>query len=394
MPILPPPTAGYVIVKAGIEGADVLINGSQSSQTAAGGIVRLPLVPGQYTVEVRKKGYVSSKPLNVVVSKGKDIAAEFNLRPLPTAARLLIAGAAPNLQVFADGHYLGLTGSDGSFSQSVDAGDHDISVEKDGGRSNTIRKTFVAGQPLNLDGKQFVIAAPRPSMASIAVRNLPPGATVKVEGTTYRADASGGARFEVLPGTHTLEFTADGYKPKQVQRSFTSGESPIDASLERIDTEGLDVFEAAQGYVPALYDDGFKAEEMLGYGRAPFRVVDPGYAIKMFPSQFGTHFGITAGLELHPHIAVACCDPPRGPDRAGYDLRQPAAAQDRSGGQVLAAIHCGQRAARRQGRHPHLHGCAARQARHAGFARQVRGRSRPGNSRPFRGDACAAARRA
>ncbi len=65
------------------------------------------------------------------------------------------------------------------------------------------------------------------------------------------------------------------------------------------------VFEAAQGYVPAFYDDGFKVEEMLGYGRPPFRLVDPGYAIKMFPSQFGTHFGITAGLELHPQIPDA-----------------------------------------------------------------------------------------
>ena len=67
-------------------------------------------------------------------------------------------------------------------------------------------------------------------------------------------------------------------------------------------TANVAVFEAAQGYVPAFYDDGFKVDEMLGFGRAPFRIVDPGYAIKMFPSQFGTHFGITAGLELHPQI--------------------------------------------------------------------------------------------
>jgi 2-methylcitrate dehydratase PrpD len=67
-------------------------------------------------------------------------------------------------------------------------------------------------------------------------------------------------------------------------------------------TANVAVFEAAQGYVPTLYDDGFNAEEMLGFGRAPFRVVEPGYAIKMFPSQFGTHFGITAALALHPAI--------------------------------------------------------------------------------------------
>lgn len=72
---------------------------------------------------------------------------------------------------------------------------------------------------------------------------------------------------------------------------------------ERGFTANVEVFEAAQGYVPALYDDGFKVDEMLGFGRAPLRVVEPGYAIKMFPSQFGTHFGITAALELHPNIS-------------------------------------------------------------------------------------------
>ena len=70
-------------------------------------------------------------------------------------------------------------------------------------------------------------------------------------------------------------------------------------------TANVEVFEAAQGYVPALYDNDFKVDEMLGYGRAPLRVVDPGYAIKMFPCQFGTHFGITAGLELHRQIPSA-----------------------------------------------------------------------------------------
>jgi aconitate decarboxylase len=71
---------------------------------------------------------------------------------------------------------------------------------------------------------------------------------------------------------------------------------------ERGFTANVRVFEVAQGYVPAFYDAGFKAEEMLGYGRPPFRIVDPGYAIKMFPSQFGTHFGITAALELYPQL--------------------------------------------------------------------------------------------
>lgn len=66
-------------------------------------------------------------------------------------------------------------------------------------------------------------------------------------------------------------------------------------------TGNPDIFEAPQGYVEGLFDEGFVLEELLNYG-PPFRVVEPGYAIKMFPSQYGTHFAITAGLDLHERI--------------------------------------------------------------------------------------------
>ena len=32
-------------------------------------------------------------------------------------------------------------------------------------------------------------------------------------------------------------------------------------------------------------------------------MTEPGYAIKMYPSQFGTHFTITAGLDIHRQLA-------------------------------------------------------------------------------------------
>ena len=66
-------------------------------------------------------------------------------------------------------------------------------------------------------------------------------------------------------------------------------------------TANPDIFEAPQGYVDGLFDDRFVLDELLNYG-PPFRVVEPGYAIKMFPSQYGTHFAITAALELHSKI--------------------------------------------------------------------------------------------
>jgi len=76
--------------------------------------------------------------------------------------------------------------------------------------------------------------------------------------------------------------------------------SGLDAALlaQRGFTANPDVLEAHKGVIRTFYPDHFDAERLLAYGK-PYRVVDPGLAIKLFPSQYGTHWGITAGLELH-----------------------------------------------------------------------------------------------
>jgi aconitate decarboxylase len=66
-------------------------------------------------------------------------------------------------------------------------------------------------------------------------------------------------------------------------------------------TGNADVLETFRGYVEMFMGEGFDYDKLLQYG-PPFRIVEPGYAIKMFPSQFATHFVITAGLELHKKI--------------------------------------------------------------------------------------------
>ena len=62
-------------------------------------------------------------------------------------------------------------------------------------------------------------------------------------------------------------------------------------------TANPDVLEAHKGLIATFFPDGFDAARLLGWGK-PWRVVDPGLAIKLFPSQFGTHFSITAGLDI------------------------------------------------------------------------------------------------
>ena len=61
-------------------------------------------------------------------------------------------------------------------------------------------------------------------------------------------------------------------------------------------------FEAFNGYGRMMFGETFEPRDLLNFG-APWRIVSPGYAVKMFPSQFGTHFAITAGMALKPRVA-------------------------------------------------------------------------------------------
>jgi aconitate decarboxylase len=56
-----------------------------------------------------------------------------------------------------------------------------------------------------------------------------------------------------------------------------------------------------QSYGEAFFPTGFDGEALLNFG-APFRMLDPGYAIKIFPAKFSTHYAITAALAARPRI--------------------------------------------------------------------------------------------
>jgi aconitate decarboxylase len=66
-------------------------------------------------------------------------------------------------------------------------------------------------------------------------------------------------------------------------------------------TANPEAIEAPDGYAVAFLGQGFDARKLLRFGSS-YRIVEPGFALKMFPSQFGTHFAITAGLDLFPRI--------------------------------------------------------------------------------------------
>lgn len=61
------------------------------------------------------------------------------------------------------------------------------------------------------------------------------------------------------------------------------------------------ILEAPHGYVATFFPAGFDYGRLLEFGR-PYRCVDPGMAIKFYPSKYPTHFAIAAALEARPAI--------------------------------------------------------------------------------------------
>ena len=73
-------------------------------------------------------------------------------------------------------------------------------------------------------------------------------------------------------------------------------------------TANANIFEHETGYAAVLFGDGFDLEAVTRDFGNPYRLVDPGVAIKKHPSQYGTHRGIDAALDLQQRYSI---DPER-----------------------------------------------------------------------------------
>ncbi len=67
-------------------------------------------------------------------------------------------------------------------------------------------------------------------------------------------------------------------------------------------TANPNIFAAPHGYVATFFPTHFDYALLMQYGK-PHRCVDPGMAIKFYPSKYPTHFAIAAALEARTAIA-------------------------------------------------------------------------------------------
>ncbi|MBM3342840.1 MAG: MmgE/PrpD family protein [Betaproteobacteria bacterium] len=69
-------------------------------------------------------------------------------------------------------------------------------------------------------------------------------------------------------------------------------------------TANPDIFGAKSGYVDTFFRAGFDYDVLMQFGK-PYRCVDPGMAIKFYPSKYPTHFAIAAALDARRRIPEA-----------------------------------------------------------------------------------------
>lgn len=63
-------------------------------------------------------------------------------------------------------------------------------------------------------------------------------------------------------------------------------------------TADADALAGPRGFGHAFFQDGFRPDELMRE-RSPLHIVEPGPAYKLYPSQYGTHFVISAARDAH-----------------------------------------------------------------------------------------------
>jgi len=185
--------------------------------------------------------------------------------------------------------------------------------------SPTVPAAFALGETLQADGRDIVAACAKGFEMQgriLHAANLERGklkfhapGVVGVMGATVAAahllqlDAAQLANALGIAASRCSGVSANTGSMVKCTHCGNAAASGVDAALlaQRGFTANPAIFEVRAGYVATFFDAGFDYAALLAFGR-PFRCVDPGMAIKFYPSKYPTHYAIGAALELRRAI--------------------------------------------------------------------------------------------
>jgi formylglycine-generating enzyme required for sulfatase activity len=184
---------------------------------------RYLVFPGSYVVEAEREGYRQYRQ-NVSVPYGGSATLTAELQKLPGRLRVTtppVEGA----RLFVDGVESGASPA----TLEIDAGEREIRA--------VAERYLPAAQRLTIEGVgrlQTLEIALQPAWGRLAVGSLPDRAKVRLDGNDI---GEAPLTLEALQGTHTLEFTKEGWKPATRTIEIRAGQS---ATLPAVELERID----------------------------------------------------------------------------------------------------------------------------------------------------------
>ena len=156
---------GTLVVEAGQDGVQVLLDNRPQPTLTHDGIARIPVPSKQYSVSVAKQGFRAPTAKTVEVKKGQLQRVSFELVPLESV--LEIRAGSPGIRVQIDGQGAGVTGANGSLRiDNVKPGTHTIDLTKDGYTPLHLNNfKFEPGATVSLGREVQLAALPTPTPA-------------------------------------------------------------------------------------------------------------------------------------------------------------------------------------------------------------------------------------
>ncbi len=209
-----PPSQATLAVASEPRGADVYLDGRYEGTTP----LRLEAQPGNRTLRIELDGYRTWEE-TLRLSPGESRRVDARLEQVPRTGTLRFESSPSGADVYVEGRFLGTTPIG---AREFSPGRYDVTFERDGYRSETVRPTVRAGQ------SETVRATLRPVLGRLVVSGNVGGAQVFLDGRPVGTLASGSGRLEIdqlEPGEYELTLVAPGYSTQVTLADVFGGET-------------------------------------------------------------------------------------------------------------------------------------------------------------------------
>ena len=227
---------GSLMVVAGVDRAQILLDGQPYKRTTQGGQVRITeLAPKDYAVQVVKPGFQPVPEQHARIVKGQQARLAFTLVPVDRLSVLVIQNATPGSEVLVDQKEVGVILSDGTFRlPTITAGDHVIELRKENFKPVRVQKQFLANAATTLND-----VALQSTASELKINFVPVDATVtlsKPGDTPFKVVS--GTTLNLAPGAYTLVARTTNTVTRTAVIQVAAGESrKLDLSLAPLGME-------------------------------------------------------------------------------------------------------------------------------------------------------------